>query len=100
MSLPPDIQRLLTRLARILALFSWGGFVYALFHRPRQISSLPEIGFLTVATLLCSLLAFLCSLTTLDEDFASLSGWMFVIFCSVPFLGMLWLLNPAGIGPP
>lgn len=104
MNFPPDIQRALTRSACVLALPSWGGFLYALLARPHQISfpvhaSLPEMGFITVATLICSLLACLCAAPSLDDDYTSLSGWVFFLACSVPFFGMLCLLNPAGIGP-
>jgi hypothetical protein len=104
MSFDLEIQRLATRTATLLVIPSWGGFIYTFFHRPHRISfpvsaSLPEVGFVTIATLLCSLITLLCALPTLSDDISSLSGWLFVVVCALPFLGMIGLLDPAGITP-
>lgn len=105
MSIDLQIQRLASRVASSLVIPSWVGFIYTLLHRPHHVSfggasaSLPDVGFITVATLVCSLLTFLCALPTLGNDFSSLSGWVFVIACALPFFGMLALLDPFGATP-
>jgi len=105
MSFDLQIQRLASRIASWLVVPSWVGFIYTLLHRPHHVSfggasaSLPDVGFITVATLVCSLLSLLCALPTLDDDISSLSGWIFVIACALPFFGMLALLDPFGGRP-
>jgi hypothetical protein len=100
-----QIQRLASRIASWLVIPSWAGYIYALLHRPHHVSfgeasaSLPDVGFVTVATLLCSLLTFLCALPTLGDDISSLSGWVFVIACALPFFGVVALLDPFGAMP-
>ena len=105
MSFDLQIQRLASRIASWLVIPSWVGFIYTLLHRPHHVSlggasaSLPDVGFITVATLVCSLLTFLCALPTLGDDVSSLSGWVFVIVCALPFFGTLALLDPFGATP-
>ena len=105
MSFDLQIQRLASRMASCLLIPSWVGFIYTLFHRPHHVSfggesvALPDVGFMTVATLVCSLLTFLCALPKLGDDVSSLSGWAFAIVCALPFFGMLALLDPFGAAP-
>jgi hypothetical protein len=100
-----EIQRLASGIASWLVVPSWAGFIYTLLHRPHHVSlgadtaSLPDVGLITVATLVCSLLTFVCALSPLSDDISSLSSWAFVIVCAVPFFGMLALLDPFGATP-
>ena len=100
----PEIQRLASRTTSLLLIPSWVGFIYTLLHRPHHVSvpvsaSLPDIGFITVATLVCSLITLVCALPTLGDDISSLRAWFFTLICAVPFIGMLCLLDPAGAAP-
>jgi hypothetical protein len=100
-----QIQRLASRIASWLLIPSWVGLIYTLLNRPHHVTlgaasaSLPDVGFITVATLVCSLLTFFCALPTLRDDISSLSGWAFVIVCALPFFGMLAQLDPFGAAP-
>jgi hypothetical protein len=98
------MERLAARTAALLAVPSWVGFIYTFLHRPHDVTfpisaSLPEVGLVTVATLVCSLFTLLCALPTLSDDISSFSGWLFVAVCGFPFIGMIQLLDPAGITP-
>ena len=105
MSIDLQIQRLASRIASWLVIPSWVGLIYRLLHRPHHVTlgaasaSLPDVGFITVATLVCSLLTFFCALPTLRDDISSLSGWALVIICALPFFDMLALLDPFGAAP-
>ena len=62
-------------------------------------ASLPEIGFITIATLIISLGSLLCGFQTLSDDISSVSGWFVMLICAFPFFGMLHFINPMGVGP-
>ena len=105
MSFELDIQRVASRIASWLVVPSWVGFIYTLLHRPHHVSvggesaSLPDVGIITIVTIVCSLFTFICALPTLRDDISSLSGWLFVIVCGLPFFGTLALLDPFGATP-
>ncbi len=100
-----EIQRIASRTASVLAVPAWAGFIYTFAHRPQDVSfggaraPMPEVGVLTVATLFVCLLCFACALPRLRDDVSSLSTWLFVAVCAVPFFGMLALLDPFGVTP-
>lgn len=96
-----QLQRFSSRSALVLAIPSWHGFIYTLFHRPVRVEFadawLPEVGFMTIGTLICSLLCFICAVQTLSDDWGSITGWLFALVCALPFFGMLWFLDPLGM---
>lgn len=52
---------------------------------------------MTIGTLICSLLCFICAVQTLSDDWGSITGWLFALVCALPFFGMLWFLDPLGM---
>jgi hypothetical protein len=57
----------------------------------------PEIGFITIATLVCSLITLLGGLLgALDGEGTFVRRWSFAVYCAFPFFAMLALVDPFG----
>lgn len=90
----------------VLGVAAWAGFVHSLLNRSVQVdigslgsASLPEVGVISIGALVCGLLSFLAALQESGEDLTSGATWTPVFLAAVPFFGMLYLLNPFGVGP-
>lgn len=87
------IERGLRRVALVFTICAWLGLVYTAFHGPY-----PDLGFITIATLACSVIGMLCGISTFEgEDWRSVRTWMQLLFYTVPVLGMLLLVDRSGI---
>ena len=94
------------RIALILGILSWLGFLHAVTHRSAQVeieglghAAIPEVNLLNVATLACGLMALFFACPDLHGDNSSDTPWLLVAWCAFPFVGMLILLNPFSVGP-
>lgn len=90
----------------MLVVPAWAGFVHTLLHRPHPVLLhgrtlwLPDVAFVTVATLACSLITFLCAWLAYRDEITSLRSWFLIGLHGCPFIGMIVLLNPSAAGPP
>lgn len=105
MSYDLTLQRFASRCATVLIIPSWVGFLHCYFHRAPSVTvsgmhvAVPEFGIIPVATLLCSLLAFMCSLPAVSDEPDRFSSWLLSIACAIPFFGTISLLDPMGASP-
>ena len=95
-----------SRAAVIFAAPAWVGLLYTLVTRPIHVefpflgsARLPEVHFVTVAALVCGLLALICAVPGLAHDLSDRGAWLLVVWCAIPFFVMLALLNPLSAGP-
>ena len=96
----------MSRTAFVFAAFSWLGFVYALLHRPASVdiaplgsASISEVGLITIGALAAGLIALFFAWPILRGDRSTDTPWLLVAWCAIPFVGMLYLLNPHSVGP-
>ena len=102
--LPASFQQFLSRTSVILALPAWAGFVYVLLSHCLSVggdsSGVTIVGadIYIIAALLCGLLSTLCAFAAID-DFSDLSNWARLIFCALPFCGLIRSIDPFHIFP-
>ena len=98
--LSPSIDRFVTQTAKICSCIAWAALAYAFFHysTPVAISdgnhTVIPVNLFSMTALLGGFLSMACALPCLSYDIADRGAWVFVIWCSLPFLLIVGWLNP------
>jgi hypothetical protein len=97
--LSPEIDRILSRIATVCSIIAWCAFLYSVIHDAqtvdfgrRQMIIVP-VNLFSVTAVIGGLIGMLCSFTGVSYDFSDGWAWLFVLWCSLPFIGIAALLS-------
>jgi hypothetical protein len=97
--LPLSIDRLLVRIAAVCSIIAWCAFLYSVIHDlqrvelgTRSIIFVP-VNLFSITAVVCGLIGMLCSFPGVSYDLADRRAWLFVLWCSLPFIGIASLLR-------
>jgi len=99
----PSNQRLISQIAGTSAVIAWLGLAYCFFAHTQNIDlggvshTFARTNPVGIATLVFGAIGLLCSLPGLVHDITDRSAWLFVVYCSLPFIAITSLLNPFSI---